>query len=61
MKGRKVIVPLLSLAFLFPSATNVFADPHKPASVKKVEFVGMDAPDTDQERSKMYSEALVND
>jgi uncharacterized protein len=59
MKKRKIIVPLLSLAVLFPTASNVFAEPHKPVSVKKVEFIGMDAPNTEQERSAMYSEASV--
>ena len=57
MKKRKILVPLLSLAVLFPTATNVFADPLKPAAVKTVEFIGMEAPDTAQERAKMYSEA----
>jgi uncharacterized protein len=57
MKKRKIIIPLLSLAVLVPSATNVFANPHKTVSVDKVEFVGMAAPDTSEERSKMYSEA----
>ena len=57
MKKRKVLVPLLSLAVLFPTATNVFADPLNPAVVKTVEFIGMETPDTAQERAKMYSEA----
>lgn len=57
MKKRKVLVPLLSLAVLLPTATNVFADPLKPAVVKTVEFIGMETPDTVEERAKMYSEA----
>ncbi|MCM3773849.1 hypothetical protein M3225_25765 [Priestia aryabhattai] len=57
MKKQKIIVPLLSLAVLFPTATNVFANPEKTVSVDKVEFVGMDTPNTAEERSKMYSEA----
>lgn len=52
-----MIVPVLSLSMLFPSAANVFANPHKPVSVEKVEFIGMDAPKTAEEKSKMYSEA----
>ena len=32
---------------------------HKAVTVDKVEFIGMDAPDTDEEKSKMYSEASV--
>ncbi|WP_082034187.1 PhoX family protein [Cohnella kolymensis] len=59
MKKTKFIAPLLSLAVLFPSAANVFAEPDKRVSVEKVEFIGMDAPDTAEERSKMYSEAAV--
>ncbi|MFB6469494.1 PhoX family phosphatase [Cytobacillus sp. Hz8] len=43
------------------TAVNVHANPLKPLEVKSVEFIGMDAPDTDAERSSMYSEvsALV--
>jgi uncharacterized protein len=59
MKKTKFIAPLLSLAVLFPSASNVFAEPDKVVSVEKVEFIGMNAPDTAEERSKMYSEAAV--
>ncbi|WP_462408561.1 PhoX family protein [Neobacillus sp. Marseille-QA0830] len=59
MKKSKFMVPLLSAAILFPSAANVYADPYKPVSVKSVEFVGMNAPDTDVERSSMYSEAAA--
>ncbi|WP_042460090.1 PhoX family protein [Neobacillus dielmonensis] len=57
MKTSKFMVPLLSAAILFPSAVNVYADPYKPVSVKSVEFIGMDAPSTDAEKSSMYSEA----
>ncbi|WP_313432965.1 hypothetical protein [Siminovitchia terrae] len=60
MNKKKAIVPLMSTAILFPSATNVFAEPHKaPSPVKSVEFVGMDAPDTSKKRSAMYSDASV--
>ena len=59
MKKTKYIAPLLSLAVLFPTASNVLADTNKNIPVEKVEFIGMDAPDTDTERSKMYSEASV--
>ncbi|MBA4536704.1 DUF839 domain-containing protein [Bacillus aquiflavi] len=59
MKKRKLVVPLLSLAVLFPSATNVFANPQKPVSIDKVEFVGMDAPQTKKEKSTMYSDATA--
>ncbi|MCJ8009351.1 PhoX family phosphatase [Lederbergia wuyishanensis] len=60
MNKKKVIVPLLSAAILFPTAANVFAKPYDPiSSVKSVEFVGMEAPDTNEERSKMYSEASI--
>ena len=59
MKKVKYIAPLLSLAVLFPTSTNVFAEPNKNIPVETVEFIGMAAPDTDEERSKMYSEASV--
>ena len=59
MKKAKYIAPLLSLAVLFPTASNVLADTNKNIPVEKVEFIGMAAPDTDAERSKMYSEASV--
>lgn len=59
MKKTKYIAPLLSLAVLFPTASNVLADTNKNIPVEKVEFIGMAAPDTDTERSKMYSEASV--
>lgn len=48
---------MLSLAVLFPSAAHVFAEPHKPLTVEKIEFNGMDAPQTAEEKAKMYSEA----
>lgn len=57
MHKRKVLVPLLSVAILFPTAANVYAEAKKPVQIKSVEFVGMEAPDTNEERSKMYSEA----
>ncbi|MFK9094301.1 PhoX family protein [Bacillus salipaludis] len=57
MNKSKVIIPLLSAAILFPSAVNVHANPNKSVPVKSVEFVGMEVPDTDTERSSMYSEA----
>ncbi|MBS4196255.1 PhoX family protein [Lederbergia citri] len=58
MNKKKVIVPLLSAAILFPTAANVLAETYQPiSSVKSVEFVGMEAPDTYEERSAMYSEA----
>ncbi|WP_066305953.1 PhoX family phosphatase [Bacillus sp. FJAT-29814] len=57
MKTNKILVPLLSAAILFPTAINVHANPQQPVSVKSVEFVGMQAPDTDAKRSSMYSEA----
>ena len=59
MKKTKYIAPLLSLAVLFPTASNVLADTNKNIPVEKVEFIGMAAPDTDTERSKIYSEASV--
>ncbi len=60
MNKKKVIIPLLSAALLFPSAVNVFAEPHKPIeSVKSVEFIGMPAPVTNEEKSTMYSDAKV--
>ena len=59
MKKRKILIPLFTLAVIFPSATNVFADPLKPTPVKSVEFIGMEAPNSDLEKSKMYSEASV--
>lgn len=49
----------MSLAVLLPSTTNVLAQPDKQVSVHKVEFIGMNAPDTQDQRSKMYSEASV--
>ncbi|MFS0599338.1 alkaline phosphatase PhoX [Peribacillus frigoritolerans] len=59
MKNRKMIVPLLSLAVLFPSAANVYAQPNEKVEVEKVEFIGMPTPVTDQERNTMYSKAAV--
>ncbi|VEF47624.1 Predicted phosphatase [Bacillus freudenreichii] len=60
MNKKKIIAPLLSAAILFPTATNVFAEPNKSiSSVKSVEFVGMDAPDTSDKKSAMYSEASL--
>ena len=47
MKKGKYIAPLLSLAVLFPTATNVLAEPNKNIPVEKVEFIGMAAPHTD--------------
>ena len=57
MKKSKVIIPLLSAAILFPSAVNVHANPFKSVPVKSVEFVGMEVPTTEAERSTMYSKA----
>lgn len=57
MNKSKIFVPLLSAAILFPSAVNVHANPFKPVPVTSVEFVGMEVPATDAERSSMYSEA----
>jgi uncharacterized protein len=59
VKKIKMVAPLLSLAVLLPSATNVLAQPYKQLPVEKVEFIGMNAPDTQDKRSKMYSEASV--
>ena len=60
MNKKKVIIPLLSAALLFPSAANVFAEPYKPIeSVKSVEFIGMPVPVTKEEKSTMYSDAKV--
>ncbi|MDF9762123.1 hypothetical protein OKW24_003896 [Peribacillus simplex] len=59
MKKGKIVAPLLSLTVLLPSTTNVFAQPDKQVSVHKVEFIGMNAPVTQDQRSKMYSEASV--
>ena len=59
MKKAKLVAPLLSLAVLFPTAANVLADTNKNIPVEKVEFIGMSAPNTDEERSKMYSDASV--
>ncbi len=50
-----MIAPLLSLAILVPSAANVLAQ--KPVSIDKVDFIGMDAPKSEEELSKMYSKA----
>lgn len=55
MKKGKIIAPLLSLAILVPSAANVLAQ--KPVSIDKVDFIGMDAPKSEEELSKMYSKA----
>ncbi|MFC4410081.1 hypothetical protein ACFOZY_06470 [Chungangia koreensis] len=58
MNKRKVIIPVLSAAILFPSAVNVFADPYKQVeNVKSVEFVSMPVPATAEEKSTMYSDA----
>ena len=60
MNKKKVIIPLLSAALLFPTAVNVFAQPHKPIEgVKSVEFIGMPVPATNEEKSTMYSDAKV--
>lgn len=55
MKKQRIIAPLLSLAILVPTATNVLAQ--KPMSIEKIDFIGMDAPKTEEELSKMYSSA----
>lgn len=57
MKKTKIIAPLLSLAILVPTATNVLAQ--KPVSIDKVDFIGMDAPKSEEELSKMYSKATA--
>ena len=41
MKKVRYVAPLLSLAVLFPTATNVFAEPTKNIPVETVEFIGM--------------------
>lgn len=38
------MVPLLSVAILFPTAANIYAEAQKSASVKSVEFIGMEEP-----------------
>ena len=55
MKKGKMVAPLLSLAILVPAAVNVYAE--KPVSVEKVNFIGMDAPKSVDELSKLYSKA----
>ncbi|RDW16720.1 PhoX family protein [Oceanobacillus chungangensis] len=57
MDKKKLVIPVLSAALLFPSAVNVFAQPNKPLEVEKVEFVGMEAPKTQEEKSTMYTHA----
>ncbi|SDO31735.1 hypothetical protein SAMN05518871_11542 [Psychrobacillus sp. OK028] len=60
MNKKKIIIPLLSAAILFPSAANVLAQPNKPIdTVKSVEFISMPVPATTEEKSTMYSEAKV--
>lgn len=57
MDKKKLVVPVLSAALLFPTAVNVLAQPNKPMEVTNVEFVGMDAPKTQKEKSSMYTHA----
>ena len=60
MNKKKLIIPLLSAAILFPSAANVFAEPYKPMdTVKSVEFTSMPVPATAEEKSTMYSDAQI--
>lgn len=58
MKVKKLIVPLLSLSILLPTAVNVLAAP-KVSSIEKVEFMGMEAPQTPKQKSNFYSQALA--
>lgn len=58
MKVKKLIVPLLSLSILLPTAVNVLAAP-KVSSIEKVEFMGMEAPQTPKQKSDFYSQALA--
>jgi uncharacterized protein len=55
LKKSKIVAPFLSLAILVPSAINVLAE--KPVLIDKVDFIGMDAPKTEEELSTMYSKA----
>jgi secreted PhoX family phosphatase len=55
MKKMKFVAPLFSLAIIAPTAFNVYAE--KFVSVEKVEFIGMEAPKTQEELSAMYSKA----
>jgi uncharacterized protein len=57
MDKKKLVIPVLSAALLFPTAANVFAQPNKALEVTNVEFVGMDAPKTQAEKSTMYTHA----
>ena len=60
MNKKKLLIPLLSAAILFPTAANVFAEPNKPMeTVKSVEFISMPVPATAEEKSTMYSDAKV--
>ncbi|WP_203363595.1 alkaline phosphatase PhoX [Bacillus sp. REN10] len=59
MKKNKVLVPLLSLAVLFPVASNVLAKPSKFVEIDQVGFVEMAAPQSEELRNKMYSDAKV--
>ncbi|MGM0878087.1 MAG: PhoX family protein [Bacillota bacterium] len=55
---KKFIAPVVSLALLFPTMTNVFADSDEQITIETVEFIGMDAPQTLQEKNEiMYSKA----
>eukprot|EP00130_Batrachochytrium_dendrobatidis_P008288 XP_006683163.1 hypothetical protein BATDEDRAFT_92910 [Batrachochytrium dendrobatidis JAM81] len=57
MDKKKLVIPVLSAALLFPSSVNVFAQPNKPVEVEKVEFIGMEAPKTQEEKSTMHTHA----
>jgi secreted PhoX family phosphatase len=57
VKEKKLIVPLLSLSVLLPTAVNVLAAPKVPVSIEKVEFIGMEAPQTSAQQNDMYSSA----
>ncbi|MFC6604887.1 hypothetical protein ACFQDF_30625 [Ectobacillus funiculus] len=57
---KKYLIPTLAASFLLSSVGSILAAPAQPQKIKSVEFIGMDAPKTDDEKNNlMYSKASV--
>ena len=57
---KKVLVSVLAATFTLSSFNAIMAAPKEPGKIKSVEFLGMDAPKTQQEKAElMYSKASV--
>jgi len=57
---KEILVPVLAATFTLSSFNAVMAAPKETSKIKSVEFLGMDAPKTQQEKAElMYSKASV--